>query len=291
MPGFSDRMGLCPEEESRELVEEVPSYVRIALRDKVVALVTYIDRDSRYWQARPVGIKEFIEELSYLRRQDPPSDYEDSWRCAEILHGALEGLTWNEYYDALEWMAKKVLASSSVFPEGNICNFPSLRGEVNKILVRVNAAWTLDGSGEFVRRLDPESSAVESAALQDAEDLEPVKVHLKKARRYLDARPCDAANSIKESVSAVESRGKILYSGVATLGDVIAKLRRRTDVPQGISNVIEKYYAFANQEPGVRHGGVTAERVTSREADLCYCVALGLVRYLSAVAAETVVGK
>lgn len=68
---------------------------------------------------------------------------------------------------------------------------------------------------------------------------------------------CKASeNSIKESVSAFESVSRVLYDKTSTLGDALAKMKKDGSVPPMLVTVMEKFYAYANAAPGLRHGGV-----------------------------------
>jgi hypothetical protein len=276
-------MGYVPSAQ-RELIEEVPLFLRNALIDRVIDQVTHVDRDSRYDTRRPVGIKEFIEELSYLCLQDPPEDYSDSWHCQTILKATLLELDWFYFYEALEYVAKEVLRFVPNSGDSPLCTFANFRSEVNSILDRVNAGWRLGAEGDLHRHKDPEGIEVEAIVMELVAELDPVRDHLAKAKRYIESRPSDPANSIKESISAVESRGKMMFPGTTTLGDVVGRLRAQNRIPSGLITIIEKFYAFGNQEPGVRHGGTVAERVQLEDADFCYGTALLLIKYLSTVA-------
>jgi hypothetical protein len=92
-------------------------------------------------------------------------------------------------------------------------------------------------------------------------------------------RPLDPENAIKEATSAVESYGRTLYPKANTLGDVIKELRR-TPFPNMILVMMEKFYAFASSEPGIRHGGTISSGIGLADADFCLYVSIAFIDYL-----------
>ncbi|HED4205922.1 TPA: hypothetical protein R4288_005104, partial [Enterobacter cloacae subsp. cloacae] len=64
----------------------------------------------------------------------------------------------------------------------------------------------------------------------------------------------DPENSIKESISAIESMCRTYYSAASTLGEVLKLMRKENTISPMLLTVIEKFYAYTNAEPAVRHG-------------------------------------
>ena len=120
---------------------------------------------------------------------------------------------------------------------------------------------------------------VEELANTLADRFEAGRIHLIKARRFLSERPLDPENSIKEVVSGLESVGRAIYPRTSTLGDVTKELRK-SGFPPPMAQLIEKFWAFASSEPGVRHGGVEPPEITLNDADFCLYVGTALMQYL-----------
>jgi hypothetical protein len=108
----------------------------------------------------------------------------------------------------------------------------------------------------------------------------PFVTHLDKAKGFLNQRPADAANAIKESVSAIESYARGISPKSSTLGDAIKTMKKGADAPPFLLNAIEKLYAFACDEPGVRHGSPKAENVTRADAEFTYFISMAIIQYL-----------
>lgn len=113
-------------------------------------------------------------------------------------------------------------------------------------------------------------------------EFEPAHQHLRKAIHYLQGKSIDSENSIKETVSTLESVGRVLYPKASTLGDVVKELRKDQSRPQLLITVIEKFYAYTNAEPAVRHGAAVSSKVMLDDAEFCLHVGAALTRYLIA---------
>jgi hypothetical protein len=57
---------------------------------------------------------------------------------------------------------------------------------------------------------------------------------------------------------------------------------RKTDIPANLVSTIEKFYAFASDEPGVRHGKNKESRLNIEDAELCVYMGVAILRYLKA---------
>lgn len=79
-----------------------------------------------------------------------------------------------------------------------------------------------------------------------------VEDHFEKALKFLSLRPeADYINSIKESISAIESLVEILKGKKGTLGDLIHEL----DIHPALRNGFAKLYGWTSSEKtGIRHG-------------------------------------
>lgn len=112
-----------------------------------------------------------------------------------------------------------------------------------------------------------------------ADRFEAARIHLAKARRFLSERPLDPENAIKEVTSALESVGRTIYPKASTLGKV-PKEMRKAGFPPLMAELIERFWAFASAEPGVRHGGIDVPQADLDDADFCLYVGTALMKYL-----------
>jgi len=294
---FSKRYGYDPAIPTEPVVQDAPGALRFGFINGILDDLTYIDRDSRYPnpERRPFGVKALGQQLCVLFREEPDSSLDDSWRCWDALKSLLRQCEWYRFYDAVERIGELIQEAERQFGQGAIrgvtseCDpaewaerfgFEAYRANVNDLFADLGVVWRLNTESRLEREMPEElAQAVDAVEASLADTLEPAHIAFKKARRFLTGRPLDPENAIKEIVSAVESVGRSLYPGATTLGDVV-RVMRRASFPPLMATVIEKFYAFASAEPGVRHGGTTTSRVELADADFCLQVGTALIRYL-----------
>ncbi|MDO4713895.1 MAG: hypothetical protein Q4B28_04575 [bacterium] len=78
----------------------------------------------------------------------------------------------------------------------------------------------------------------------------PVNRHIQKAISLFKKEPADYANSIKESISAVEALCQIIIDDEkATLGKAIKKLKEKgVIIPPALEGAFEKLYGYTSNE-------------------------------------------
>lgn len=82
-----------------------------------------------------------------------------------------------------------------------------------------------------------------------------VNKHISKAISYISETEKDYRNSIKESVTAVETLCSIVSGkDKGTLGETINIIAKEKHMHSALKEAISKLYGFASDEPGIRHG-------------------------------------
>ena len=106
----------------------------------------------------------------------------------------------------------------------------------------------------------------------------PVREHTSKALKHLSNREKpDYENSIKESISALESLTKIILGEKGTFGE----LTKKWQIHQGLKDAINKLYGWASDENGIRHGGdKKTSKVGEEEARLILVLSSSLINYI-----------
>lgn len=116
-----------------------------------------------------------------------------------------------------------------------------------------------------------------------------VKQHFDKALGFLSDRQApDYANSIKESISAVERMCSIIVGKATSLGDALNNLQKKGVVihPQ-LRSAFEKLFAYTNGASGVRHAGeLDGADSTFEEAKFMLVSCSAFVNYLTGVMAK-----
>lgn len=111
----------------------------------------------------------------------------------------------------------------------------------------------------------------------------PVNTHLNKALSlYSDRKLPDYENSIKESISAVESICCIISGeGSTTLGKALKKLEDSgVNIHPALKNAFEKLFGYTSDSNGIRHGGDDFKNAPAEDAKFMLVSCSAFVNYL-----------
>ena len=111
-----------------------------------------------------------------------------------------------------------------------------------------------------------------------ADELTPIRAQWLKAKSFIYSTTPDFENSIKESISAVESCLMVLLNDPnGTLG----KLIKQANLDPDIERLVSQAYGAASNKAFVRHGGTVASGLTGVSEFLCKRVGLQLTEMRS----------
>jgi len=153
--------------------------------------------------------------------------------------------SWNSIYDYIELL----------FRWQDIIDFNKTvkLNEINRILKEENSAYRVSQNGLVL----PISNEEELESIHEANTnpYAPVNEHIQKAISLFKKEPADYANSIKESISAVEALCQIIIDDKkATLGKAIKKLKEKgVIIPPALEEAFNKLYGYTSNEGGIRH--------------------------------------
>ena len=153
---------------------------------------------------------------------------------------------------------------------------------MNLILQEEQSQWMIVDNKVIPRFENEELSDVETAMNNSL--LGVSNVHIEKALRLLSLKETpDYANSIKESISAVDAACKFI-TGMedVTLGKAIKHLcDSGVEIHQSLRQAFEKLYGYASDESGIRHAGVDFTNAGFDEARFMLVTCSAFVNYLS----------
>lgn len=163
-------------------------------------------------------------------------------------------------------------------------NPPEIVGEINQVLERNLSAYRFV-QGKFVEI----TSEVELATVDDAiqqSDFAGAAQHLARALELLtDRKNPDPRNSIKESISAVESASKeIAGTPKATLEDAIKVLEKRGELHPCLKAGFSKLYAYTSDQGGIRHAMLDEPNLTKADAVFFLVTCSAFINYLKSKA-------
>jgi hypothetical protein len=178
---------------------------------------------------------------------------------------------WYEVYDFLEFAL-------------NYYKSEKLNAIVNDVLERELSGYRFV-SGIFTDITSSLEVAMLQSALSD-KDFPAVKAHLQRSLELLSNREHpDYRNSIKESISAVESLAKTLSgNSKATLGDALKMIERKGGIHQALKEAFLKLYGYASDEGGIRHAMLEEPNLSAADAKFFLLSCTSFINYLKAKA-------
>lgn len=110
--------------------------------------------------------------------------------------------------------------------------------------------------------------------------------HIKKAAYHLYNRnKPDYENSVKESISAIEAKCKLILNDKnVTLGQALLKLEKNDiKIHSALKEAFNKLFGYTSDEPGVRHGAGLDMNTTFEEAKFMLVTCTAFLNYLVAI--------
>jgi hypothetical protein len=260
---FSHRFGFDPDYKNEPIRHDAPKWLKSMFFLKILEPLLYVDGDSRVKNEdkKPLGVKSLIERLCAKNGQETDHEDFDSWTCWDALKFRVQALEWYQFYDAVEIIGEMIKTNEYQYSDIWDYNdyeafmFMSYRQKVNDLFSQHKVQWKLSESGRLESSLPRDLEVrVQQTDNQLKDHFKPARKHYAKARAYILSPSTDPENSIKESVSAVESVCKAIYPKTATLGDALKAMKKEQIISPMLITVFEKFYAYTNSEPAVRHG-------------------------------------
>lgn len=272
MSTFSQRHGY---QELRSIVqrEDLDHETRLLIWN-VVAVLREVFREPSY----PDGTESTVLSAIWTwdlkeARDERPSDDAVWRRLKEIIQGG----DWWAVFDVIEALADSLDRYKTPTTEHMIEVFvEALNGTLEQCLV---------GYRLIENKIVPIDSAVETSAVVDALEstntFEGARHHLNRAIELLaDRQSPDYPNSIKESISAVESVCRKV-TGEGTLGAALKKLATAgVTIHPALESAWSKMYGWTSDADGIRHGGIDAAVVDQSLARYMLATCAAFVSYV-----------
>ena len=187
----------------------------------------------------------------------------------------VNGNCWWFIYELIEIYVARILKTSKK---------DEFISQVNRILEEENSGYRM-----ITEIFVPITNEVELSAVEETlfSSFDVVEKHMKKALSlYSDRLHPDYENSVKESISAVESMCCIITgeSGkTATLGATLKKLEKHGfHIHEAMKSAFEKLYGYTSDENGIRHGGIDFKGASSDDARYMLISCSAFINYLTA---------
>lgn len=186
---------------------------------------------------------------------------------------------WYTYYDILEIILSFSALDSKVIGSNEKEKITNFKNGVNKIFLEENIGYRIINNQVVDITNEEEINEIEKA--MDS-IFDSVNNHFEKALSfYSDRKNPDYKNSIKESISAVESMCCIICGKKVELGKALGKLEKNGIYIHGaMKNGFQALYGYASDESGIRHGGIEDKEVTEEDAKFMLVTCSAFVNYL-----------
>lgn len=162
---------------------------------------------------------------------------------------------WNSVYDFLELVVQNYEFRSS---------YQTLVNRCNQVLEKEVSAYRFVGK-DIVRITEQHEIKEIEQAIDGAGGGE--KAHMIRALELLSDRDMpDYRNSIKESISAVESLVQTALGEKGTLGQLLKKLEERVGLHGSLKGAFTSLYGYASDEGGIRHAMLDKANIKFEDA-------------------------
>lgn len=271
---FSERYGYTPIKEvfqietmDQNLRNGLWSLLVIHCWDKVVEKSGYYDFSMSENRQHYILFTEMW--LDFFKK--PVDDLDLEWRYLKpILRKYFFNSEWFDVYNFVEFVSNRF--DHFKFQQDFI-------PELNNLLEREMSAYRFV-EGQIVEITDKNEIREIEGAL--ATKMKPVQSHLNRSLELLsDRSKPDYRNSIKESISAVESLVKqVTEDENGTLGQLLKKLDAKIDLHDALKRAFGNLYGFTSNEGGIRHSLMDKDKNDFHDAKFMLVTCSAFINYV-----------
>lgn len=274
---FSQRIGKTPIRQSLQI-----GFIDTELSNRLwnAILVDYLFEISSYsasgTESKRMYICKIIWTEFFANRIDEfPTDVFSHASIEAFIHNLKDWFfkaSWFEKYDLVEFICRM---------DNNITR-SNFAERSNDVLSRTSAGYRIIDNKLVQITSEEEIAAIEDALNRSSKN-ETVEVHLRTALGFLSNRDKpDYRNSIKESISAVESMCvKITGDKNATLGAALKQIEERFQIHGALKKAFSALYGYTSDSGGIRHSLLEDDiEVTMEDAKFMLVACSAFVNYL-----------
>lgn len=179
---------------------------------------------------------------------------------------------WYEIYDFIEFIIENFPFNSSKE------NFILL---LNDCLTSENSAYRIINNQIIEITSEQEIQSIEEA-FENTSPYSGVQQHLKQALQLMsDRQNPDYRNSIKESISAVESICKVVTNNdKATLGQALKIIEIKYELHPALKSSLSQLYGYTSDGDGIRHAMLEATNLSYIDAKFMLVACTNFINYL-----------
>lgn len=261
---FSERFGFKAPKEVFQ-VDSMDDDLRNSLWNEVTLNLYERDKEFFLRLARVLWAKFFKYRLDEL-------NVRTLYRTYESIKSEFFKLDWDEVYDFIEFIAK--------------ISYPRAQNRIKRFVVDCNDILKEELSVyRFVDKvLTKITSEEEIAEIEEALSIEEpysiVAFHLNDSLKFLsDRKSPNYRNSVKESISAVESMVQLITGEKkSTLGQALKKIE--PELHPALKGAFEKLYGYTSNAEGIRHALIEEPSLDFEEAKFMLVSCSAFINYL-----------
>lgn len=203
-------------------------------------------------------IKKYYVDVRGVFSDTIPEDYDD---VKLVIRTVIEKGT---YVDVFNFIA---------FALGMYKQLPKPLERIDNILRSELSAYRVVGGNQLIAIGSQEEADVISKALNSSSQYgaQGARSHLRKA--IASSNNGDYADSVHESISAVESLSKVLSQEPKTgLSKALAKLEKSANIHGGMKDGFMSLYGYTSDEKGIRHSLLFKDKADVDEVDALFMI-------------------
>ena len=225
-------------------------------------------------------MKHFVKELWANHFKRPLDTLSDSWSdIYKEIRNEFYSYKWYEVYDFIEFAVDNYLHEDSNQKFMILCN---------SFLERELSAYRFVGG-----KITPITSQEEISTIEEALNIpkpyKTVNIHIKTALTlFSDKKSPDYRNSIKESISAVESICKLITKKKnPTLSQALKIQKKEIGLHSALEKAFDSLYGYTSDEEGIRHSLLKEAKLYSEDAKFMLVSCSAFVNYLISKISKT----
>lgn len=276
---FTKRNKIVPLQKDLQ-IEYIDAELRIRLWN--LLKLFYWDNFSRYDNYSYIhrsNFESYIPSLWHNFYKISLDDQPDRFpQALQIIKERFFSFKWYEIFDFIEFTIRNSPGIAGVQQFPKTCNL---------ILQQENSAYRIV-EGNFTQITDEiEISEIEES-ISNSDKYYGVKTHLRTALSFLsDRKQPDYRNSIKESISSVESICQIITKDKkATLGNAIKKIEEKYNLHPALKSAFSSLYGFTSDKDGIRHALLEKSDITFNDAKYMLVTCSSFINYLLVLISE-----
>ncbi len=270
---FSERFGHKPAKVHIQL-DDIDEDLRNSLWN--VLSIFYWEEMKDYQLSDDPDFNLFCKKIWMYYFKKPLDQMDDIWRYTlNELKEYFFNTYWHEVYSFMEFIAQN---SDDICDKNNFLDF------CNKILEKEMSGYRFVDDKITPITDNNEINEIETA-LSSSQN--PVQKHLTRSLELLsDKNKPDYRNSIKESISAVESLVSLQLGKSGTLGQLLKKLESDIVLHPALNKAFSNLYGYTSDESGIRHALIEEDSVDFQDAKFMLVTCSAFINYVQGKAAN-----